>query len=142
MAVLEKQKTIFDTVKDYLISYLTTHYTNEQLCDIFNNRILYNDSLFVAKFIDDYFENDDFRFVDDLIAKIKVAFGREVTDDVILNKSKEYVDWAFSTNNEENVWCKKYIHVYDGMYGCLNEVDYIGYKCNYKDNSCYIERIV
>ena len=130
--------TIYERIIDYIFGYLDKTYTKQELCDMFNSRNKYNDSKLVANVIDEYFEREYFGFADDINAKVVVAFGREQSDDQILEKAKEYIQWAFTTEQDEDKWCYKYLLVYDDTWGVLKHVDYTEYKCIFEDDDYYV----
>lgn len=119
-----------DNIVNDVNKYLGT-YAKCQLAERFNNRYKYNDPIIVAKAVDSYFEHDDYRYINDLIAKVKVAFGREIDKEDLIKRCNEYIVWAFNTDVDLFDWCKRYDAVYDGMFGCINQVDYTDCICRY-----------
>lgn len=97
---------------------------------IYNNN-LYNDSVLFRFAINSYVENHAYDgYAYDVIAKIRAAFGEDITSGRLISKTKEYIDWAFSVSGTNKLF-EKYRSVHDDMFGHESIFDF-------SDTECYI----
>ena len=131
---------IFDYTEKYALKKLYKLSIEDQV-DIYNNNKS-NDCVLFRFAVNSYIENFAYgNYVYDIIAKVKYAFGQEITLSKLKRKIKEYIDWAFSSTPKHN-WCERYKYVHDEEFGHETMIDFSKTECYIgEDNLLYVREI-